>query len=208
MKRRLETLVARRTEELRRSKQQIEMIAYLDAMTSLPNRRLFADRFANFRASADRHRSGFTLVLVDLDNFKGINDSFGHAAGDTVLIAAAQRLGAVTREVDVVARLGGDEFAILLEGTVEPEAIGGVCQRILQSFGEAVAAEGRLVQVGISMGCAVYPRDGLTQSDLYRVADRALYEAKAAGRNTWRMYQRIHEREAGRVPQPAVTRAG
>jgi diguanylate cyclase (GGDEF)-like protein len=208
VKQRLEALVAKRTEELRRSKQQIEMIAYHDAMTGLPNRRLFAERFANFRASAERNRSGFTLVLVDLDNFKGINDSFGHAAGDTVLIAAAQRLGALTREVDVAARLGGDEFAILLDNTVEPEAIGGVCQRILQSFGEAVSAEGRLVQVGISMGCAVYPRDGLTQSELYRVADRALYEAKAAGRNTWRMYKRIHEREAGPAPQPAVTRAG
>ncbi|HVP33177.1 MAG TPA: diguanylate cyclase [Steroidobacteraceae bacterium] len=208
VKQRLEALVAKRTEELRRSKQQIEMIAYLDAMTGLPNRRLFADRFANFRASADRNRTGFALVLVDLDNFKGINDSFGHAAGDTLLIAAAQRLGSVIREVDVAARLGGDEFAILLEGTVEPEAIGAVCQRILQSFGEPVSMEGRIVQVGISMGCAAYPRDGLTQSELYRVADRALYEAKAAGRNTWRMYQRIHERAAGSAPQPALTGSG
>jgi len=83
-----------------------------------------------------------------------------------------------------------------------------VCQRILQSFGEAVSAEGRIVQVGISMGCAVYPRDGLTQSELYRVADKALYAAKAAGRNTWRMYKRIHEREAGLAPQPVLTRAG
>ena len=208
VKQRLEALVAKRTEELRRSKQQIEMIANLDSMTGLPNRRLFAERFGHFRASADRNRCGFTLVLVDLDHFKGINDSFGHAAGDTVLIAAAQRLGAATREVDVVARLGGDEFAILLEGTVEPDAIAAVCQRILQSFGEAVSAEGRIVQVGISMGCAVYPRDGLTQSELYRVADKALYAAKAAGRNTWRMYKRIHEREAGLAPQPVLTRAG
>jgi diguanylate cyclase (GGDEF)-like protein len=208
VKQRLEAVIARRTEELRRSKQQIEKIAYHDAMTGLPNRRLFADRFENFRASADRNRSGFTLVLVDLDNFKGINDTFGHAAGDTVLIAAAQRLGTVTREVDVVARLGGDEFAILLEGTVEPKAIGAVCERILQSFGEAVSAEGRLLQVGISMGCAVYPHDGVTQSELYRVADKALYEAKAAGRNTWRMYKRTHEREAGPAQQPALTRAG
>jgi diguanylate cyclase (GGDEF)-like protein len=208
VKQRLEAVIARRTEELQRSKQQIEMIAYLDAMTGLPNRRLFAERFANFRASADRNRSGFTLVLADLDNFKGINDSFGHAAGDTVLIAAAQRLGTVTREVDVVARLGGDEFAILLEATVEPEAIGGVCERILRRFGETVSAEGHLVQIGISMGCAVYPRDGLTQSELYRVADRALYEAKAAGRNTWRMYKRIHERATGPAPQPALTPAG
>ena len=208
VKQRLEALVARRTEELRRSKQQIETIAYLDALTGLANRRLFADRFANFRASAGRNRSGFTLVLVDLDNFKGINDSFGHAAGDTLLIAAAQRLKTVTREVDVVARLGGDEFAILLDNTVEPEPIGAVCQRILQSFGEAVPVEDRIVQVGISLGCAVYPRDGLTQSELYRVADRALYEAKAAGRNTWRMYRHTQERGTGPASQPALTRAG
>lgn len=208
VKQRLEALVAKRTEELRRSKQQIEMIANLDAMTGLPNRRLFAERFGHLRASADRNRSGFTLVLIDLDNFKAINDSFGHAAGDTVLIAAAQRLGAVTREVDVAARLGGDEFAILLEGTAQPEAIGLVCQRILQSFGAPVPVEGRIVQVGISMGCAVYPRDGLTQSELYRVADQALYAAKAAGRNTWRMYDRIHKREPGPNRPPALTRAG
>jgi diguanylate cyclase (GGDEF)-like protein len=204
VKQRLEALVAKRTEELRRSKQQIEMIAHLDAMTGLPNRRLFAERFANFRASADRNRSGFTLVLVDLDNFKGINDTLGHAAGDTVLIATAQRLGAVIREVDVVARLGGDEFAILLEGTVEPEAIDGVCQRILQRSGEPVSVEGRGVQVGISLGCAVYPRDALTQSELYKVADRALYAAKAAGRNTWRICDPAPEP----ARQPALTRAG
>ncbi|HEY6358362.1 MAG TPA: diguanylate cyclase, partial [Vicinamibacterales bacterium] len=187
VKQRLEGLVAKRTEELRRSKQQIELIAYLDALTGLPNRRLFAERFANLRASADRNRSGFTLMLVDLDKFKGINDSLGHAAGDTVLVATAQRLGTVTRQVDVVARLGGDEFAILLDGTVEPGEIGGVCQRVLHAFGEPVPVDGRAVQVGVSMGCAVYPRDGLTQSELYKVADRALYEAKAAGRNTWRI---------------------
>ena len=204
VKQRLEALVAKRTEELRRSKQQIEMIAHLDALTGLPNRRLFAERFANFRASADRNRPGFTLVLADLDNFKGINDSLGHAAGDAVLIATAVRLGALTREVDVVARLGGDEFAILLESTIEPEEIGGVCQRILQCFGEPVSVEGRGVRVGISLGCAVYPRDALTQSELYKVADRALYAAKAAGRNTWRICEPASEP----ARQPALMPAG
>ncbi len=188
VKQRLEARVAKRTEELRRSKQQLEMIAYLDAMTGLPNRRLFADRFAHLRASADRNRGGFTLILVDLDKFKGINDTLGHAAGDAVLIATAQRLKAVTREVDVVARLGGDEFAVLLEATTTPEAIGGVCQRVLLSFIEPVPIEGHAVHVGISMGGAVYPRDGISQSELYKVADIALYEAKKAGRNTWRLY--------------------
>ena len=188
VKARLERLVARRTEELRASKQQIEMIAFLDAMTGLPNRRLFAERFGNLRASADRNGTGFTLVLVDLDRFKGINDSLGHAAGDAVLVSTAQRLKAVTREVDVVARLGGDEFAILLDATEDSAAIAGVCQRILQGFTPPVEFEGHQVRVGISMGCAVYPRDGGAQSELYKVADIALYESKRAGRNTWRIY--------------------
>ncbi|HWZ62484.1 MAG TPA: diguanylate cyclase [Steroidobacteraceae bacterium] len=188
VKRRLEALVARRTEELRRSKQQIEMIAYLDAMTGLPNRRLFAERFANFRASAERSRCGFTLLLADLDRFKAINDTLGHAAGDAVLVSTAQRLKAVTREVDVVARLGGDEFAVLLDGTVEPEAIATVCARLLESFERPVDTEGQGVQIGLSLGAAIYPRDGASQSELYKAADTALYEAKHAGRNTWRLY--------------------
>ena len=196
VKQRLEGIVARRTEELRRSKQQIEMIAYLDAMTGLPNRRLFAERFANFRASADRNRSAFTLLLADLDKFKAINDTLGHAAGDAVLIATAQRLKAVTREVDVVARLGGDEFAILLEATSAPDAIAGVCARLLESFAAPVEFEGHAVQVGISLGAAVYPRHGVSQSELYKAADAALYEAKGSGRNTWRVH-------AG-APEPAA----
>jgi diguanylate cyclase (GGDEF)-like protein len=188
VKQRLEGIVAKRTEELRRSKQQIEMIAYLDAMTGLPNRRLFAERFGNFRASADRSRNGFTLLLVDLDKFKAINDTLGHAAGDAVLIATAQRLKAATREVDVVARLGGDEFALLLDATSAPDAIAGVCARLLEGFAPRVEFEGHAVQVGISLGGAVYPRDGVSQSELYKAADVALYEAKEAGRNTWRIH--------------------
>jgi diguanylate cyclase (GGDEF)-like protein len=187
VKQRLEGIIAKRTEELRRSKQQIEMIAYLDAMTGLPNRRLFAERFANFRASADRNRVGFTLLLVDLDKFKAINDTLGHAVGDAVLIATAQRLAAATREVDVVARLGGDEFAILLDATSTPDAIAAVCARLLESFVLPVAFEAHAVQVGISLGGAVYPRHGVSQSELYKAADVALYEAKEAGRNTWRI---------------------
>ncbi len=204
VKQRLEGIVARRTEELRRSKQQIEMIAYLDAMTGLPNRRLFAERFANFRASADRNRSGFTLLLADLDKFKAINDTLGHAAGDAVLIATAQRLKSATREVDVVARLGGDEFAILLDATSAPDAIAGVCTRLLESFAPPVEFEGHAVQVGISLGGAVCPRHGLSQSELYKAADRALYEAKAAGRNTWRVYADAPEPVSFVIDQPGM----
>jgi diguanylate cyclase (GGDEF)-like protein len=199
VKQRLEELVAKRTEELHRSKQQIEMIAYLDVMTGLPNRRLFAERFSNFRASADRNRSGFALILVDLDKFKAINDTLGHGAGDAVLISAAQRLKAVTRAVDVVARIGGDEFAILLDATTAPELIAAVCGRLLERFAEPLDIEGRAVQAGISLGGAVYPRHGLSQSELYRAADIALYQAKNVGRSTWRLYEAETEPTAHRA---------
>ncbi|HTV49739.1 MAG TPA: diguanylate cyclase [Steroidobacteraceae bacterium] len=191
----LEALVAERTqelsrsaEELRRSKQQVEEIAYLDAVTGLANRRLFARRFANLQAAAERYRSGFTLLLVDLDHFKAINDTFGHAAGDAVLIAIAQRLCGATRAVDVPARLGGDEFAVLLDATVEQEAIQLVCERILRAFAEPVRFESHVIPVSASIGCAVYARDGADQATLYRAADTALYTAKHCGRNTWRIH--------------------
>jgi diguanylate cyclase (GGDEF)-like protein len=191
----LEALVAERTEELsrsaeelRRSKQQIEEIAYLDAATGLPNRRLFAERFGNLRASADRYGSGFALLLVDIDRFKAINDTFGHAAGDAVLSATAQRLRDATRAVDVVARLGGDEFAILLDATVARGAIQTVCQRLLRVLSGPVRFEEHSIPVAVSIGCAVYARDGSEQSALYKAADIALYAAKNSGRNAWRLY--------------------
>ena len=192
-KQELEELVAKRTrelskstEELRQSKLQLEEIAFLDALTGLPNRRLFTERFENFRAVSERSKNKFALLLIDLDKFKHINDTFGHDAGDAVLIATTERLLKATRAVDVVARLGGDEFAILLDGTEPKISIDAVCDRIMVMCEQPIIFRDQKFIVSMSIGAAIYGLHGSLQAELYKAADLALYEAKGSGRNTWR----------------------
>jgi diguanylate cyclase (GGDEF)-like protein len=176
----------RSTEELHQSKLQLEEIAFLDALTGLPNRRLFAERFDNFSALANRNKEIFSLLLIDLDKFKYINDTFGHDAGDAVLIATAERLKLATRAVDVVARLGGDEFAILLVGSKPEQVIQTVCDRILEMALNPIPFGEQQFIVSMSIGAAIYGTHGNTQAELYKAADLALYDAKTSGRNAWR----------------------
>jgi diguanylate cyclase (GGDEF)-like protein len=182
----LEQQVADRTDELRRSHLQLQEIAFSDALTSLPNRRMFTERFHERLARARRHGEPFALLLVDLDHFKQINDRFGHDAGDAVLIETAVRLRAAVRESECVARLGGDEFAILLttkEGTANIEAI---CTRLIDGLAVGMPFKGANLKAVCSVGIAMFPEDGDTSESLYKSADMALYEAKRAGRNNWR----------------------
>ncbi|MGO8794581.1 MAG: two-component regulator propeller domain-containing protein [Candidatus Sulfotelmatobacter sp.] len=202
--RELETIVATRTEELRlsneklyQSKKRLEEIAFLDALTGLPNRRLFSQRFDYLRAAARRDGRRFALIMLDLDNFKDINDTYGHAAGDEVLIEAAHRLRMAMRDVDFVARLGGDEFAILLDGTCDPIFVEMVCMRIIHSFRSPIRIGDRILTASITLGAAIHPGRDVEERTLCHCADLALYEAKAAGRNTWRCF-----RDAG--PKPSV----
>ncbi|MCO5977295.1 ligand-binding sensor domain-containing diguanylate cyclase [Ideonella oryzae] len=190
----LEQLVAertaelqQRTAELQRSQAKLAEMAYFDALTGLPNRRMLAEHFERLASAARREgRGGFALLLLDMDRFKQINDSLGHAAGDALLQATAERLRQAVREVDTVARIGGDEFAILLSGLTEPQAIEPVCRRIVQAFEAPVMFHGEAMRSSPSFGVACYPTQGRTLDELSREADRALYEAKDAGRNTWR----------------------
>ena len=191
----LEELIALRTQELfksteqlRQSKIQLEEIAFLDALTGLPNRRLFSERFENFKAAATRDNKNFALLLIDLDKFKYINDNYGHDAGDAVLVATSERLLKATRAVDVVARLGGDEFAILLDGADPAISIKVVCERIMQSCLDPIVFSNQQFMVTMSIGAAIYLDHGSFQAELYKSADMALYEAKGSGRNTWRCY--------------------
>jgi diguanylate cyclase (GGDEF)-like protein len=199
-KQELEELVARRTrelskstEELRQSKLQLEEIAFLDALTGLPNRRLFAERFENFRAVSERSKNKFALLLIDLDKFKTINDTFGHDAGDAVLIATTERLLSATRAVDVVARLGGDEFAILLDGSEPRMSIDAVCERLMVMCEQPITFKDQQFIVSMSIGAAIYVLHGSLQAELYKAADIALYEAKDSGRNTWRCSSKVAE---------------
>jgi len=185
----LEQQVIVRTAELRESHRQLEEIAYYDALTSLPNRRMFAEQFRSRLALTRRHGDPFSLLLIDLDNFKQINDSMGHDAGDAVLIASAKLLTAAVRESDCVARMGGDEFAILLICPTDPAGIEMVCRRIVDSFDAGIPFNGSTLKATCSIGVAVFPVDGDTQEGLYKSADIALYEAKRKGGNASQRYR-------------------
>jgi diguanylate cyclase (GGDEF)-like protein len=182
----LEHLVEQRTHELTQLQHQLEELAYSDALTSLPNRRMFGDWCRQMIATSERQDGGFALLLIDLDHFKQVNDTLGHDAGDALLVETARRLRAIARKADVVARLGGDEFAILLADTAIPSAVDIACRRILDAFDTPVPYEGQEMRTSPSIGVALFPRDGVTQDELYKSADLALYEAKRGGRNTWR----------------------
>jgi diguanylate cyclase (GGDEF)-like protein len=178
----------KRSNELRESQRQLELIAYNDPLTGLPNRRLFEDDLKHRVASALRDGAPFTLLLVDLDGFKNINDTLGHDAGDALLVTIALRLRHSVREADRVARLGGDEFAVLLTQTSELASVELVCRRILTSLAEPIVFKDHIMQVTGSIGSAQCPSQGSTTDSLYKAADTALYDAKRSGRNMWSWY--------------------
>jgi diguanylate cyclase (GGDEF)-like protein len=178
----------KRSDELRESQRQLELIAYNDPLTGLPNRRLFEDDLKHRVALVLRDGTPFTLLLVDLDGFKKINDTHGHDAGDALLVTIALRLKHAVREADRVARLGGDEFAIILSQTSELASVERVCRRILTNLGEPIVFKDAIMRVTGSIGSAQCPSQGATTDGLYKAADTALYDAKRNGRNMWSWY--------------------
>ena len=163
--------------------------AHHDPLTGLPNRKLFVERKAECLTQAKRKGSAAALLLVDLDNFKMVNDTHGHDAGDAVLRAAATRLLAAVRNNDVVARLGGDEFAVLLADAESDHDAKAICRRILDAFREPIAWKGALLECRASIGIAMFPEHGQRRGDLAKSADLALYKAKADGRNNCAVFE-------------------
>ena len=165
----------------------MEELAFHDELTGLANRRSYASRFEHFRAQAERSQNRFALLVIDLDDFKRINDSHGHDAGDAVLIASAAIFSSATRAVDVICRLGGDEFAILLDDANPELAVSTVCARILALFASPVPFGALALNISVSIGAAISAPGGDTQVTMYKAADVALYRAKQQGRNTWQL---------------------
>ncbi len=157
--------------------------AHFDLLTALPNRLLFRDRLAQELASATEGRSRGALLYIDLDHFKRVNDSVGHAAGDQLLQIVAQRLRACVKEGDTVARLAGDEFTVILRNVSEPESASVVAERIIDSLKLPVNLGGRDHFVQASIGITLFPDDGNTIEELLRNADGAMYRAKDLGRS-------------------------
>ena len=135
-----------------------------------------------------RRGRGGALIFLDLDNFKSINDTLGHAAGDRLLVAVAQRLKGLVREADTVARMGGDEFTLLLPEAGDAPQVSEVALRICQALHEVFLLGEQELFVSASMGISLYPADGNSVTTLLKLADMAMYRAKASGRNTYRFW--------------------
>ncbi|WP_339083601.1 EAL domain-containing protein [Pseudomonas sp. TMP9] len=179
--------------ERKASEQRIHRLAYYDALTQLPNRTLFQDRLHSALQHGERHQEWVALMFLDLDRFKPINDSLGHAAGDRMLKEVAMRLSACVDSDDTVARMGGDEFTLLLRSQAARDgaltrAI-HVGEQILSSLQQAFILEGREFFVTASIGIALSPQDGNELSQLMKNADTAMYHAKERGKNNFQFYQ-------------------
>ncbi len=170
---------------LQDKQRELDHLASHDALTGLPNRRMLLDRLEHALARARRNEEPVAVLFIDLDKFKDINDSLGHATGDIVLRTTAQRMLSVIREADTAARIGGDEFVILLDGTVEREDIAKVADKVIETLGQPVEQDGHSLHIGASIGIACYPQDGKTGNELLGRADQAMYEAKCTGRNRY-----------------------
>ena len=160
-----------------------------DDLTGLPNRFLFKERLLQEVAFARRQDHGFALLFIDLDRFKVINDSFGHSAGDALLIEAAQRLQQCVQNDDLVARLGGDEFAIILTGTGDPDHVIPVAREIVRALSNPFLAGEKHSHISASIGITMYPIDGTDGEELLKKADTAMYRAKDEGRNQFIFFE-------------------
>jgi diguanylate cyclase (GGDEF)-like protein len=153
-----------------------------DALTGLPNRRVFARRLEHALKRARESGGRIAMLVIDLDDFKRINDTLGHAAGDALLHSVAQRLQQGIRAGDTLARLGGDEFAVILPDVADRAAAQGRADRLARAFEAGTQFQGHHLCVGASIGLALYPEDGADETRLYAAADRAMYARKLAGR--------------------------
>lgn len=159
-----------------------------DALTELPNRVLLLDRLAHAIAGADRHNPRLAVLFMDIDNFKQINDTYGHAVGDEVLELAARRLVSSVRAADTVSRYGGDEFLILLSEVSHPEDAAMIADKVIAAIGAQSHVGGHVLQLSVSIGISLYPDDGVDAATLIACADASMFRAKRHGGSSYAIH--------------------
>jgi diguanylate cyclase (GGDEF)-like protein len=194
--------------ERKTTEERLAYMAQFDALTGLPNRVLYLDRLAHTLIEASRDHRPVAVLFVDIDRFKVVNDTLGHAVGDQLLIHVAQRLLGAVRPADTVGRLSGDEFAVALAHLAHAEDAAGVARKIVAALAEPFHLEAQSVYVSASVGISIHPDDGMTADDLLRNADVAMYRAKEVGRNGFQFFvPNMHERAMHRSRVEARLRA-
>jgi len=186
--------------ERKRFEEHLTYLAQYDHLTGLVNRTLFRDRLVQAMARSKRMQQPIGLMLLDLDRFKAVNDTFGHAMGDELLKAVSERLKACVREVDTVARMGGDEFTIILEGVSSEQNILVVAKRITESIATPFELKGHHISVGISIGITIYPHDDHPVDELLKHADTAMYRAKQHGGSAFHLHEAVRTHSANLLP--------
>lgn len=186
--------------ERKRSEEHLTYLAQYDHLTGLVNRTLFRDRLVQAMARCKRMQQPIGLMLLDLDRFKAVNDTFGHDMGDELLKAVSERLKTCVREVDTVARMGGDEFTIILEGASSEQSILVVAKRITEFIATPFELKGHHISVGVSIGITTYPHDDYPADELLKHADTAMYRAKQQGGSAFHLYEASGTRSANLLP--------
>lgn len=172
----------------RREQVQIRHAAFHDELTQLPNRKLFVDRLTLALAAAKRHSTHVALLFIDLDNFKPINDRYGHSAGDALLVAVARRLQECARSSDTIARFGGDEFAMLMPEVDRLDQVEALAKKLVAAFGEPFLVDEQALRISASIGVAMATSDKIDANTLFEHADTAMYRMKAEGRGGYRVF--------------------
>jgi len=182
------TAVQKAQSEVLQQKEILAYQAHYDQLTKLPNRVLLYDRLSHAIVKAKRDKTIFALLFVDLDHFKEVNDSYGHEAGDVVLVEVARRLQNCVRESDTVSRLAGDEFLIILENFESKENVAGIARLLVEVIQLPIEFQNKKLYVTCSIGISMYPADSDDSDTLIKYADRAMYNAKDNGKNNFKFY--------------------
>lgn len=184
--------------ERKQTEQHLTRLAHYDSLTNVPNRILFRDRLDHAVRLAERDQTSFTLMFIDLNGFKQVNDSFGHDAGDAIIRICAERLNSCLRRSDSVARMGGDEFTLLLQNIANTTDVAHIAEKVISAIQQPADINGHEVVVGCSIGIAIYPEAGRDADTLLKHADMAMYKAKQLSGSNYRFFTEMMNQDVRR----------